>query len=153
MTTTDRAMSVTYGPIGAQAASFQRQLECKLGVAEATRLLRSAIERHGFWILHEIDPQAVVGRGGYEIPPVRQILFFHPRQMARILAADPAPLLEAPLKFAILELPDRGVEVRWIDPAAAFARYGHPVLADLGRELAEIVEKIALFALASPAIP
>ena len=33
--------------------------------------------------------------------PAGQLLFFHPRHVVRILAADPAALLEVPLKFIV----------------------------------------------------
>ncbi len=41
-------------------------------------------------------------------------------------------------------LPDGSVVVRWIDPRAAFARYGDPALAELGQELAAACEEIVL---------
>jgi len=37
---------------------------------------------------------------------------------------------------------ERGVAARWIDPARAFAGYANTGLADLGRALAAIPEKI-----------
>jgi len=90
--------------------------------------LHLAIEAADFWVLHETDPQALLLRGGCAIGPARQILFFHPRFMVRLLAADPAALLEAPLKFGVIELSAGNVMLRWADPAAAFARYGNRAL-------------------------
>ena len=69
--------------------------------------------------------------------------------MARLMRADPAALLEAPLKFAAMALPDGSVSVRWFDPAIAFARYDNPALAELGRELAALCERIAAKALSA----
>ncbi len=133
---------VAYAEFGEAAASFQRSRVSRLPVADVVARLRKAIEAADLWVLHEIDPQMLLRRGGYAIGAGRQILFFHPRLMARVLAADPAALLEAPLKFAVLELPGGAVAVRWIDPAAAFARYGSRALADLGRELAVACEEV-----------
>ncbi len=141
--TEKQATTVTYADPGEAAASFQRCRVSALPVADVVARLRKAIEAADFWVLHEIDPQMLLRRGGYAIGAARQILFFHPRLMARLLAADPAALLEAPLKFAILELPGGTVMVRWSDPAAAFARYGSRALADLGRELAAACKEIA----------
>ena len=104
---------------------------------------RDIISQADFWVLHEIDPQAIVARAGYMIDSTRQILFFHPDLMARLLRADPAALLEAPLKFAVMSLPQGGVSIRWLDPATAFARYSHPELDALGKELTAICETIA----------
>jgi len=101
-------------------------------------------------VLNEINPQMLLARGGYEIEPARQILFFHPDLMARVLAADPSALLEVPLKFAVIGLPEGGVTIRWQDVAHVFARYGNPRLAMLGRELAVTTQGIVNAALAMP---
>ena len=143
----EQTTKVSYADPGEAAAAFQRSRTCTLSVADLVSQLRKAIEASGLWVLQEIDPQSLLHRGGYAIGAARQILFFHPRLMARVLAADPAALLEAPLKFAILELPGGAVTVRWIDPAAAFARYDRQALADLGQELAETCTEIVMAAI------
>jgi uncharacterized protein (DUF302 family) len=79
-------------------------------------------------------------RGGNAIGAARQLLFFHPRLIVRLLAANPAALLEAPLKVAVIEPPSGVVTVRWSDPAAAGARDGGRALAELGRQLAKTCE-------------
>jgi uncharacterized protein (DUF302 family) len=81
-------------------------------------------------------------RGGYAIRRTRQILFFHPRLMVRVLGADPSALLEAPLKIVVMEETD-GVTARWPAPQALFGRYGNEPLAKLGRELESIYAAIA----------
>jgi len=120
---------------------------CELPFATTVERLRAAVEAHGLWVLHEINPQAIVARAGHEIGLTRQILFFHPDFMVRLVAADPAALLEAPLKFAVMEL-DGAVSVRWLDPAMGFARYGNAALAEVGRELEILCERIVDDALA-----
>lgn len=129
-------------PAGAKAA-FQQQRSYLLPFAELAARLRTGIEAAGLWVLHEIDPQAILLRGGYDIGAARQILFFHPRVMKRLLEADAAAILEVPLKFALLEEPDGSVRVSWISPAAAFARYGNPALSTLGDELEQMCDTIA----------
>ncbi|MGO9400738.1 MAG: DUF302 domain-containing protein [Xanthobacteraceae bacterium] len=143
MVSSGQAATVTYADIGKAAGSFQRSLTCSLSVADAVARLHRAIEAADFWVLHEIDPRALLLRGGYAIGPARQILFFHPRFMVRLLAADPAALLEAPLKFGVIELSAGNVMLRWADPAAAFARYGNRALTELGQELAAACDTIA----------
>jgi len=139
----ETAQPVAYGEPGPAAAGFQHSRICNLPVSDVIWRLREAIEAANLWILHEIDPQLLLRRGGYAIGPVRQILFFHPRYVARMLQADLAALLEAPLKFVVLQQPDGSTAIRWFDPAAAFARYGNPVLTELGKELADLCETIA----------
>ncbi len=142
------AEAVRYGTTGPAVAAFGHVESTSLPIAATVERLRNAIEAAGLWVLQEIDPQAILAKGGHSIMPVRQILFFHPDLMVRLLEADPAALLEAPLKFAVMALPDGTVSVRWIDPAAPFARYGSTALAALGRELAVTCGRIAAAALA-----
>ncbi len=87
--------------------------------------------------------QKVLARGGYAIQEGRQILFFHPRLLARMLEIDPAALLEAPIKFAVMQMGKGETTIRWIDPAAAFARYGNPKIAKLGLDLSKTCHALA----------
>lgn len=127
---------------GEAIADFQHARVSTLPFEDVLTRLRSAIETAGLWVLHEIDPQKVLERGGHVIDPARQILFFHPDLMVRLLQANQAALLEAPLKLAVLQQPDGSVTIRWFDPAAAFARYRNPVLAELGQDLARRCARI-----------
>jgi uncharacterized protein (DUF302 family) len=138
-----RIISISCSEPGEAATAFQNFRVSKAPFEEVIWRLREAIETTGFWVLQEIDSKMLLKRGGYGTVPVRQILFFHPRFMARILEADSAAVLEAPLKAAVLELPGGIVQVRWTDPAAQFARYDSPPLAALGRELAAACVDIA----------
>jgi uncharacterized protein (DUF302 family) len=140
-------VKVSYGAPSRAAVAFQHQHRSQFPLDEAVVRLRSAIQGAGLWVLHEIDPQALLLRGGFAINPARQILFFHPRFMVRILAADPTALLEAPLKYAAMASDDGSTIVRWFDPVVAFARYGNPELKTLGEELAELSAAIVNAAL------
>lgn len=134
---------IRYGEPGEKSSTFQRARIGISGFADGIASLRAEIEAAGLWVLHEIDPQKVLRRGGYAIGGARQILFFHPDLMVRLLRADASALLEAPLRYAAIELPENKIMVRWIDTAAAFARYDNPALTDLGQELAVLCERIA----------
>lgn len=134
--------AVAFSEGGTAAASFQHARSTTLSVEEVVTRLKAGIVAADLWVLHEINPQMLLQRGGYDIGPARQILFFHPRLMSRLLAADSAALLEAPLKFAVIGFPDGRTELRWFDPGKAFSRYGSPSLAALGEELAGICEGI-----------
>lgn len=84
------ATKVSYGDPGEAAASFRRARTRALPVPDVAARLRQAIEAADLWVLHEIDAQMLLRRSGYAIGAARQILFFHSRLMARLLAADPA---------------------------------------------------------------
>jgi uncharacterized protein (DUF302 family) len=133
-----QAMSVTYAPAGSRALDFQRVATTTMTFEEVLPRLRAGIEEAGLWLLHEVNPQELLMRGGFNIRPARQLLFFHPRFMARILHHDPSALLEAPLKVAVIEGPTGRTMIRWFDPAAAFGRYANNDLTELGEELAEM---------------
>lgn len=132
---------VTYGQ-SSVPDDLQHSLSSKAEFEVVVACAKTAIEDAGFWVLHEINPQALLAKGGYAINPTRQLLFFHPDYMVRVLSAVPAALLEAPLKFAIMGRGDE-VVLRWLDPERAFGRYEDPHLAQLGKELAAKCEAIA----------
>jgi len=142
MTEAEAVTEVAYATLGSAAEAFQGSRICTLSMTDLVGRLRAAIEAADLWILHEVDPQMLLRRGGYAIGAALQILFFHPRLMVRLLAADPAALIEVPLKFALLALPDGNIAIRWIDPVAAFGRYANPALAKLGEELAKTFHDI-----------
>jgi uncharacterized protein (DUF302 family) len=131
--------TVTYGP--ASIPAFQTAIRSRLGFEGTLVRLREAIAAHDLWLIHQIDPQMLLARGGYAIAPARQLLFFHPRYAARLLAIDPAAVAEIPLKLVVLQMPDGGVTVRHPDVAAQFARY--PGLAALGAELAGLTRALS----------
>lgn len=107
---------------------------------ETLRRLKAAIEAEEVWLIHEIDPQLLLLRGGYSILPTRQLLFFHPRYLARLLEGDPSGLIEAPLRLVVWASPDGRVRLRYPEVAKAFSRY--PALEALGHELDSLCQRV-----------
>jgi uncharacterized protein (DUF302 family) len=107
---------------------------------ETLERLRTALREEDLWLIHEIDPQMIVKRGGYLIGPTRQLLFFHPRFMVQLLHGNPHALVEVPMKVAITEWPDGRVSVRHPEIESALAAY--PGLASLGSELDGIYQRL-----------
>ena len=134
--------SIPFTAADRASQSFQHSRMVSGTVLDIVAQLRKAIEAADLWVLHEIDPQMLLARGGFGIEAARQILFFHPAIMARLLAADSSALLEAPLKFALTDAGDGKVMIRWSDPIATFARYGNEELAQLGHNLTETCDRI-----------
>jgi uncharacterized protein (DUF302 family) len=98
--------------------------------------LKEAIAAIDLWLIAEINPRLLLERAGYAIQATRQLLFFHPRYMVRLLAADPNALIEVPLKIVVMQMADGTVTVRHPDVRALLSRYvGTEALAE---ELAEI---------------
>jgi uncharacterized protein (DUF302 family) len=107
---------------------------------ETLTCLKEAIQAEGLLLLHEIDTQMILRRGGYDILSTRQLFFFHPRYMVRLLEADPSAVMEAPLRLLVMEMPDGTVVVRHPDPGVALAPYAG--LANLGSELSLLLRRI-----------
>lgn len=107
---------------------------------ETLERLRAGIAAEALWVIAEVDPQMLLRRGGFAIPPVRQVLYFHPRYMARLLATNAAAVVEAPLKFVVMASAG-GTIVRCPEPAAALGRYEG--LGELGAELGALAHRIA----------
>jgi uncharacterized protein (DUF302 family) len=103
--------------------------------------LKLRLHEQDLWLIHEIDPKMLLKRGGYEILATRQLLFFHPRYMSKLLSTTLSAIVDAPLKLVIMQLPSEiegkaGVVcVRCADPRALFSRY--PGLEEMGKELFE----------------
>ena len=131
---------VSYAPVRKDPA-FQHALATPLSFDGALKVIRAVLAERDLWIIHEIDPQMLLARGGYRIERTRQILFFHPRYMVRLLGADPSALVEAPLKIVIVESAG-AVTLRWSLPETLFEKYENEQLTQLGRELAAVYATI-----------
>lgn len=129
---------VSYGKVS--PPSCEAVVISPMDFDQALQRLKQGIEALGLWQIHDIDPQMLLARGGWRIGKARQLMFFHPRYAARLLEANPAALIEIPLKIALLELPDGRVLVRYADVQAQLGRYeGMTVLAV---ELAQLLRSL-----------
>ena len=100
--------------------------------------LKKRIVDHGFLLLHEIDTQAIVEKHGVRIPPLRQLLFFHPKYIAEIMANDPLAINDIPLKLVLHQLDAQTTQLSFKNPVDSLRDYGlKPDMAEelLGRVL------------------
>ncbi len=125
---------------GAPPPDFIVTVPSAYGFDETLDRLRHAIEAENLMVVHEINPQQMLRMVGVRTRGMRQILFFHPRYMKRIFETNRNAAIEPPLKLVVMERPDGGAMVRYVDPAYTFGRYNG--LDELGRELKGVVEKI-----------
>jgi uncharacterized protein (DUF302 family) len=109
--------------------------------------LKAEIAARDLWVLAELNPQMLLAKGGYAIQPARQIFYFHPRFMARLLAANADAIVEAPLKFVVLSPESGPVTVRHPDIIAAFS--GYAGMTPLAQDLASVTAEIAAAATAA----
>jgi len=134
----------------ASSPPFQAVVTSTLDFDGTLARLKQGIEAADLWLIQEIDPQMLLRRGGYLIAPARQLLFFHPRYVVRLLAADPAAVVEIPLKLVVLQMPDGSVTVRHADVRSQLDRY--PGMHALADELAAISARL-LASVAPPIAP
>jgi uncharacterized protein (DUF302 family) len=135
---TNHLSLVTYG--SPAPPEFQHVVISALSFDATVDRLKRALQEHDLWLIQEIDPQMLLQRGGYHIYPTRQLLFFHPRYMARLLALDPNALIEAPLKLVVMQTPDGKVTVRFMAFEMTFGRYD--TLTELTKELATLCQRL-----------
>jgi uncharacterized protein (DUF302 family) len=103
--------------------------------------LKDAIAARDLWLIAEIDPPMLLARVGLHVQPMRQLLFFHPRYMERLLRADARALQEVPVKIVVLADASGHIVMRGPDMTIAFERYpgAHALGQDLSRLCREIV--------------
>ena len=120
--------------------AFQVVVSSKYDFEDTLALLKAAIEGENLMIIKEINPQQMLRMVGVHTKGMRQLLFFHPRFMKRIMAANAHATIEPPLKIAVMETPQGNVVVKYVKPSALFGRYQG--LAAIGQELDALIAKI-----------
>jgi uncharacterized protein (DUF302 family) len=129
---------VEYAP--ASSPSFHSVIVSVLDFEATVTRLKQAITEMDLWLISEVNPQLLLERGGYAIQLARQLFFFHPRYLVRLLGADPSAVVEIPLKLVVLQMPDGSVSVRHNHVEQLLGRYRN--LSGLAAELAEISSRL-----------
>ena len=109
--------------------------------SDTVELLTAAIEEQNLMVVKTIDAQKMLKMVNKQVGGMKQLLFFHPRYMKRIIETNPLGTIEPPFKIAIMERPDGGVVVKYIKPSSMLGKYSG--LEELGVELDGIVGQIA----------
>ena len=108
---------------------------------DTVELLTVAIEEQNLMVLKVINAQRMLKMVNMQVQGMKQLLFFHPRYMKKIMQANPMGAIEPPLKIAIMERPDGKVVVKYIKPSYLLGKYEG--LSAIGDELDEILAGIA----------
>ncbi|MDX2259155.1 MAG: DUF302 domain-containing protein [Hyphomicrobiaceae bacterium] len=132
--------TIAYAADGAHGPGRQRVYTSPLDLEATVAALEEAVAAEDLWVVAKLDPQMLLAKGGFAIRPARQIFYFHPRFMSRLLQANPAAIVEAPLKVVAMAGPDGSVSLRHPDVAAAFASY--PGMSEIAAELEAITQRI-----------
>ena len=109
---------------------------------DTVEILAAAIEEENLMLIKEIDAQKMLKMVDKKVGGMKQLLFFHPRYMKRIIETNPLGSIEPPLKLVIMERPDKKVIIKYIKPTHLFSQYQG--LESIGEELEDVVHKISL---------
>ncbi len=103
-------------------------------------ILKGAIEQENLMVVHEIDAQRMLRMVEVQTGGMKQILFFHPRYMKRIIELNRHGAIVPPLKIAVMEMPNGRVMVRYDRPTHLFEAYDG--LSELAAELEGVIQQI-----------
>lgn len=110
------------------------------GFDETVANLKQAIEAENLMVVHEVNPQQMLRMVGFRVGGMRQILYFHPRFMKRIVETDQNGGIVPPLKILVMETPDGRTMVRYHDPLKLFEPFQG--LGEVAAELKAVTERI-----------
>lgn len=123
-----------------KAPDFQIGIKSNYGFDDTVGILKSAIEAENLMVIKEINAQKMLRMVGVQTKGMKQVLFFHPRFMKRIMEINKSATIEPPLKIAVMEMPNGKTMVRYVKPSYIFDRYEG--LQEIGQEFDALVEKI-----------
>ena len=108
--------------------------------------LRQAVRDNQMGLVTEAGPTEVAASRGETIPGNRVVGVFRNDFAVAIIRAAPAAMIEAPVRFMVMEEPDGTASLSYKRPSAVFAPYaeeGGAALAAATAELDTIFEAIA----------
>ncbi len=115
----------------------------KLPFFDALGKVKQAISKENLMVLEDIDGQAMLKLAGMSIPPMHQIIFFHPRLMRELYEANKMATIVAPLKIIVMEKKGK-TAIRFFKPSVLLKPYEgtQKVAKQLDSIMNKIVESI-----------
>jgi uncharacterized protein (DUF302 family) len=112
----------------------------KYSFSETVDILKGAIEEQNLMVIHVIDGQKMLRMAGKEVKGMKQVFYFHPKYMRKVMEANKEAGIQIPFKFIIMEKPNGKVVVRYFMPSTLLNTYkGEEAIA---KELDGLVSKI-----------
>jgi len=108
--------------------------------------LKESVKAQKMGIVTEAGPTEVAAGRGEDIPGNRVVGVFRNDFAVDIIRAAPAAMIEAPIRFMVMEEPDGTATLAWKTPATVFAPYmdeGGVTLEEAAAELETIFKAIA----------
>ena len=112
----------------------------KYSFNETVDLLQGAIEEQNLMVLLTVDAQKMLRMAGKKVKGMKQIFYFHPQYMRRVMEANKYATIQIPLKFIVMERPDGKTILRYFMPSKLLGSYKG--VEPIARELDELVNNI-----------
>lgn len=113
--------------------------------------LKAAVKAQGFGVVTEAGPTEVAASRGETIPGNRVVGVFRNDLAVTIIRAKPAAMIEAPVRFMVMEEPDGTATLAYRSPEAVFAPYAEGAGDDFTSAVATLEEAFADIAQAASA--
>lgn len=127
----------------AQAPADMRVLPTRHKFEVLVKRVESAVERGGFGVVATASASRGAGARGVKIPGNAVVMVFRNDLAVRLLAANVAAGIEAPLRLYLTENADGTSTLSYRLPSAVFAPYRHPEVDKLAAELDILLARIA----------
>ena len=111
----------------------------KYSFSETVDILTGAIEQQNLMVIHVMDGQKMMRMAGKKTGGMKQVFFFHPRYMAKVLESNQMAGIQMPLKLIVMEK-DGKVIIRYFMPSTLLKNYSGTET--VAKELDGIVTKI-----------
>jgi uncharacterized protein (DUF302 family) len=95
----------------------------KYSFDETVDILKGAIEEQNLMVIHVVDAQKMLRMAGKKVNGMKQIFYFHPKFMKRVMEANKSATIQIPLKFIVMEKPDGKAIVRYFLPSKLLGSY------------------------------
>lgn len=117
----------------------------KLAFDATVSTLTQSIEQHNLMVIHVVDGQKMLRMAGKQVKGMKQIFYFHPTFMKRVMEANPMATIQIPLKIIVMEKPDGQVVLRYFKPSTLLGQYKgeETIAAELDAIVSEIITSIA----------
>jgi uncharacterized protein (DUF302 family) len=90
--------------------------------SETVDMVKGAIEQQNLMVIHVIDGQKMLKMGGKDVGGMKQLFFFHPSYMKKVIEANSMAAIVIPLKMIVMEK-DGKVMVRYFMPSTVLKPY------------------------------
>ena len=132
-----------------QAAEGMRVLATRHSFDALLDRVEHSVEKNGLGVVARASASRGAAARGVKIPGNAVIMVFRNDLAVRLLAANVAAGIEAPLRLYVTENADGTATLSYRVPSAVFAPYRHPEVDRLARELDAVFARIAADAVGS----